>query len=305
MQTVTELSDRLHNALFNSKEKEKEVIEIVSNTDLTTRLSMVQYYEAAYGKKLEDDLKSKLSSKFRDLVMDLFLSLTELDVEILKRAMKGFSTDEIPIFEILTSRPKWMIDDLKKLYKTSTGKDLVQDLEKNFSGIMKRNVISLLNNFRSTTEKPNKTQCEKDAEILKNAKEEDWFNDEKIFEPIFLKKSPEELVMIARYYYKKKGISLLDAIEKNATGKNKEILKEVFINTINPCELYAEKIYNAIKGIGTDDKVLIRVLSSRGDIDMDDIREMYNWKYKQNMIDDIAGDTSGTYRDFLVKIAEK
>ena len=147
MQTVTELSDRLHNALFNSKEKEKEVIEIVSNTDLTTRLSMVQYYEAAYGKKLEDDLKSKLSSKFRDLVMDLFLSPADLDAEIIKRALKGFSISEIPIFEILTSRPKWMIDDIKKLYKTSTGKDLVQDLEKNFSGNMKRNVISLLNNI--------------------------------------------------------------------------------------------------------------------------------------------------------------
>jgi hypothetical protein len=31
-----------------------------------------------------------------------------------------------------------------EFYKTSTGKDLSQDLEKTFSGNMKRNVISLL-----------------------------------------------------------------------------------------------------------------------------------------------------------------
>jgi annexin A7/11 len=305
MQSVTELSDRLHNALFNSKEKEKEVIEIVSNTDLTTRLSMVQYYEAAYGKKLEDDLKSKLSSKFRDLVMDLFLSLTELDVEILKRAMKGFSTDEIPIFEILTSRPKWMIDDLKKLYKTSTGKDLVQDLEKNFSGNMKRNVISLLNNFRSTSEKPNKTQCEKDAEILKNTKEENWFNDEKIFEPIFLKKSPEELVMICRYYFKKTGIALCDVIEKKFSGKNKNLMKEILYNTINPSEMFADKIYYSMKGLGTDSNTLNRILASRSEIDMNDIREIYNWKYKSKLVKDINSDTSGDYKTLCCYLVQK
>ena len=97
----------------------------------------------------------------------------------------------------------------------------------------------------------------------------------------------------------------MDTINKKVSGKGKILLKEIVYGNIIPHELYAEKIYNAIKGIGTNDKVLIRVLSSRGDIDMDDIREMYNWKYKQNMIDDIAVDTSGPYKDLLIKIAEK
>ena len=305
MQSPSELGDRLHEALFNSKKKEKEVIEIISNTDLPTRLSIAQYYETAYGNKLQDDLNKKLSSKFRDLVIDLFLSPADLDAEIIKRALKGFSISEIPIFEILTSRPKWMIDDLKKLYKTSTGKDLVQDLEKNFSGNMKRNVISLLNNFRSTTEKPNKTQCEKDAEILKNTKEENWFNDEKIFEPIFLKKSPEELVMICRYYFKKTGIALCDVIEKKFSGKNKNLMKEILYNTINPSEMFADKIYYSMKGLGTDSNTLNRILASRSEIDMNDIREIYNWKYKSKLVKDINSDTSGDYKTLCCYLVQK
>ena len=300
--SVDVLGDKLHDALFKSKTKEQDIIDIISNTDLQTRLSIAHYYETVYGKKLQDDLKSKLSSDFRDLVIDLFTLPTDIEAENLKKNLK----DENLIVETLTTQPKFMIDELKKTYKTLNKTELKNDIEKQFSDPhLKKNLVTLLNTNRSTQEKPNKSQCEKDADTLINKKEDDWFNDEKIFENIFCKKSPEELVMIARYYYKKKGISLLDAIEKNATGKNKEILKEVFINTINPCELYAEKIHNAIKGIGTNDKVLIRVLSSRGDIDMDDIREMYNWKYKQNMIDDIARDTSGPYKDLLIKIAEK
>ena len=306
MQAVNELGDRLHEALFNSKNKEKEVTEIVSNSNLATRISISQYYDAVYGKKLQDDLKSQLSSKFRDLVMYLFLSPIDLDIEILKKAMKGFSIDEIPIFEILTTRPKWMIDDIKKTYKSTTGRDLSQDFEKNFSGNLKRNVISLLNNFRSTTEKPNKTQCEKDAEMLKNTKkEEDWFNDEKIFEPIFLKKSPEELVMICRYYFKKTGVALCDVIEKKFSGKNKNLMKEILYNTINPSEMFADKIYYSMKGLGTDTDTLNRILASRSEIDMTDIREIYNWKYKSKLVKDINSDTSGDYKTLCCYLVQK
>ena len=58
---------------------------------------------------------------------------------------------------------------------------------------------------------------------------------------------------------KKKGISLLMELKKMQQEKIKKYIKR----SINPCEFYAEKIYNAIKEIGTDDKVLIRFLSSK------------------------------------------
>ena len=62
--SVDVLGDKLHDALFKSKTKEQDIIDIISNTDLQTRLSIAHYYETVYGKKLQDDLKSKLSSKF-------------------------------------------------------------------------------------------------------------------------------------------------------------------------------------------------------------------------------------------------
>ena len=305
MQSPSDLGDRLHDALFFSKNKEKEVVEIISNTNLPTRLTIAQYYEAAYSVKLQDDLNKKLSSKFRDLVIDLFLSPADLDAELIKRALKGFSVSEIPIFEILTSRPKWMLDDLKIAYKNNTGKELSEDLEKKFSGNLKRNVLSLLNTVRNTNENPNKIECEKDAEILKNTKEENWFNDEKIFEPIFLKKSPEELVMICRYYFKKTGIALCDVIEKKFSGKNKNLMKEILYNTINPSEMFADKIYYSMKGLGTDSNTLNRILASRSEIDMNDIREIYNWKYKSKLVKDINSDTSGDYKTLCCYLVQK
>jgi hypothetical protein len=305
MQSPSELGDRLHEALFNSKNKEKEVIEIISNTDLPTRLSIAQYYETAYGNKLQDDLNKKLSSKFRDLAMDLFLSPTDLDVEIIKRAVKGFGVTEVPIVEILTSRPKWMIDDLKVAYKNSTGKELSQDLEKKLSGNLRRNILTLLNTDRSNNTQPNKSECENDSETLKKNKESAWFDDQKIFDNIFAKKSPEELVIIARYYFKKTGNALCDVINKKFSGKNKNVMNEILYNIINPSEMFADKIYSALKGLGTDTNTLNRILATRHEIDMIDIREIYFIKYNKKLVDAIKADTSGDYQTLCVYLCEK
>ena len=305
MQSPSELGDRLHEALFNSKKKEKEVIEIISNTDLPTRLSIAQYYETAYGNKLQDDLNKKLSSKFRDLVIDLFLSPTDLDVEIIKRAVKGFGVTEVPIVEILTSRPKWMIDDLKVAYKNNTGKELSQDLEKKFSGNLRRNILTLLNADRSNNTQPNKSECENDSEILKKNKESSWFDDQKIFDNIFAKKSPEELVIIARYYFKKTGTALCDVINKKFSGKNKNVMNEILYNIINPSEMFADKINSALKGLGTDTNTLNRILATRNEIDMIDIREIYFIKYNKKLVDAIKSDTSGDYQTLCVYLCEK
>ena len=97
---------------------------------------------------------------------------------------------------------------------------------------------------------------------------------------------------------------MLDIIEKKITGKNKILLKEVLYNNIIPQELYAEKIYNSIKGLGTNNSLLARVLVLRHEIDMDEINEFYKDKYKKEMKDDIIGDTSGNFQKLCLLLAK-
>ena len=111
--------------------------------------------------------------------------------------------------------------------------------------------------------------------------------------------------MIARFYLKMTGINLLDMVEKKTKGKNQLLLKEILYNNITPHELYAEKIRGAIKGAGTDEDTLSRVLVSRCELDMPAIRDMYLAKYKCNMKDDIIGDTSGAYLKICSFLGEK
>ena len=133
---------------------------------------------------------------------------------------------------------------------------------------------------------------------------ESWVNDENIFKEVFITNSPEELIMISRYYLEKTGNNILDVIEKKFSGKNKTILREVLYNNITPYELFAEKIYLACKGLGTNDSLLCRVLVERSSIDMPEIRSCYKIKYNTSMRKDIVGDTSGVYQEICEYLSQ-
>ena len=62
-------------------------------------------------------------------------------------------------------------------------------------------------------------------------------------------------------------------------------------------------VYKAIKGLGTNNTTLIRILVTRQEIDIPLIKQYYKKNYQKDMIDDIKGDTSGNYRKILVELA--
>ena len=58
-------------------------------------------------------------------------------------------------------------------------------------------------------------------------------------------------------------------------------------------------------GLGTNENTLNRVLVSRSEIDMDDIREYYFRDNNTDIKNDIRGDTSGSYRNVLINLSSK
>ena len=166
-------------------------------------------------------------------------------------------------------------------------------------------LVNLWNTKRVVNPNPNKKECEKYANILINNKPKDWVEKENIFKEIFIERSPEELVLIARYYLKNTGKNLINDIENKTDGNNRILLKEILYNNIMPHEIFADKIQKAIKGIGTNEELLSRALVSRCELDMPNMRDMYQTKYKITMKEDIIDDTSGEYQKLCVYLCEK
>jgi hypothetical protein len=57
-----------------------------------------------------------------------------------------------------------------------------------------------------------------------------------------------------------------------------------------------------MKGLGTNDSTLIRVIVTRAEIDMQYIKAEYLKKYKKTLNDGVNSETSGHYRTFLLSL---
>ena len=301
MNTVSELAEKLHTNLYGPK-KDDIILQITMNTNLSNRISISQYYKAAYNKSLFEDIKSKISGDFGYCAAQMFLTPLEFCLHHLKIGLKKGNECA---FEMLTSKTPEELKIIENAYKRSSGNELKDDIKKVFSGSVGNNLLNLFDTPRLSNPKPRKNECEKYANKLIEKDPKNWVDDESLFKEIFIQRSPEELILIARFYLKSTGNNLLDVIEKKIKGKQQMLLKEILYNNIMPHELFAEKIYLAIKGAGTNEEILTRALVSRCELDMPLMREIYQFKYNISMKDDIIGDTSGSYQTLCVSLSEK
>ena len=302
MSSISSQAELLHSSIF-TKKNEEQIFNIIASTTLSDRISISRYYKGAYDSSLFSDLQSKIGSDFGYCAGQCFLSPIEFCLHHLKLGLK--KDDETTIFEILTSRTSEELKIIEKVYKMDTGLDLRAELSKKFKGIISRNLLLLFDIQRSTNTNPRKNECERLGKLLAETDIKNWVEDEKIFKEIFVQKSPEELVLIARYYYKNTENNITDIIDKKLKGNNQKLIKEKLYNNIMPHELFAEKINSAIKGLGTNEELLSRVLVSRCEIDMPLIREIYEYKYNIELKKDIEDDTSGIYMKLCIFLAEK
>jgi len=65
----------------------------------------------------------------------------EKDAKVLRKAMKGFGTDEAAIIEIVTERSSWQLVQVLEKYKGAFGRSLIKDLKSELKGKLEKAVI--------------------------------------------------------------------------------------------------------------------------------------------------------------------
>ena len=69
--------------------------------------------------------------------------------------------------------------------------------------------------------------------------------------------------------------------------------------------VHQQVVRDSILGLGTDEDSLNRAIVTRAEIDLLKVRFEYANMYKSSLDDDVIGDTSGDYRDFLMTLLGK
>jgi len=293
----------LRNAMKGLGTDSDIIIKIIANRTNFQRQQILQYYKSCYGRDLITDLQKELGGNFEKAAMALFYTPREYDALELRKAMKGLGCDRDALIEIIASRSNNELRQIKDIYKRLLNRDLEKDVASETSRNLKRLLVSLLQCTRSENPYPNPNQMMQDARDLYSAGEGKWGTDESVFNKIFSIRSREELLSIDNCYRQLTGRGILDAVEREFSGDTKKLLKSVVFAMLNPSEYFADRIYYSIKGLGTYDSILIRVLVSRDEVDINQIKAIYQKKYGISMLKAIHDDTSGHYRKLLLEIA--
>ena len=281
---------------------EAALIKIIANRSNAQRQAIKAQYKATYGSDLIEDLKKETHGKLEDAFVALFTDPVEYDADTLRESMKGMGTNEDTLIEILTSRSPQQIRAIKDCYQKKYSRDLEADVKKETSGTLQKILITLLQANRSVNPNPNQAQCQAIAKEIFDAGESKLGTDESVFNKYFGTLSPHELACVAQFYHKLTGHTILNAIDKEMHGDSKKAYRTIVYATLSPSEYFATRVNEAIKGAGTKDRLLMRVLITRDEIDMPTIKQYYKQLYGKDMVEAVRKDISGDYQKLMVEL---
>uniref|UniRef100_A0A9J2PTT7 Annexin n=1 Tax=Ascaris lumbricoides TaxID=6252 RepID=A0A9J2PTT7_ASCLU len=216
--------------------------------------------------------------------------------------MPGLGTKEKILIEILCSRNNEELAAIRNEYQNEYGKTLEQDVIGDTSGTLQRLLVSLLQGNRDESQHVDALKANQDAHKLLAGGEKKFGTDDSIFNSILVTQNFHQLERVFVEYEKITGHGIDKAIEKEFSGDT----KRGFLAIVNCIEskprYFAKQLYDAMKGLGTRDNDLIRVIISRSEIDLALIRAEFEVMYKKPLVDFIKSDCSGAYRDALISI---
>ena len=285
--------ENIKNFIQNS-EKSK-IVELICKLTNEQRQNLKQMYLSSYGTELEKDLKSALSGDAEDLILGLMKTPIDFDAEQIYLSMKGLGTDEDTLSEMIATRPSRRLIRIRERYHELYNETLENDIKGDTSDYYRNILIAMIQGGRSDNPYPN---SQKMKEIVQKLTEDnDSIKDN--FVSYFVNCSYGEICTICREYEKATGKYILDSI-KNIFSSDEYNFFSILLNYISdPGKFFAEKIH------GFKDKDLIRIIISRSEENMDEIRDSYKELYNIELIEDIKNNTKGDFQLGLSILVQK
>ncbi|KAM6953472.1 annexin A5a [Aplochiton taeniatus] len=277
---------------------EDTILMLLTSRSNDQRQQIKAAYKKAHGKDLVSALKSELGGLFEDLIVALMTPANTYDATQLHKALKGAGTDDDVLIEIMASRTAEEMKEIAKVYKKEFSGKLEKDITGDTSGHYQKLLLMLLRGERE--ELVDEDKIEKDAKDLYAAGEGKVGTDEETFVNILGKRSIDHLREVFDAYKKLSGNDIEDSVLGETTGNLENLLLAVVKCVKSVPAFFAEALHGSMSRAGTDDKTLMRIMVSRSEVDMLDIRACFKEKFGVSVYATIKEDTAGDYGKALL-----
>uniref|UniRef100_A0A8D3BZ76 Annexin n=1 Tax=Scophthalmus maximus TaxID=52904 RepID=A0A8D3BZ76_SCOMX len=300
---VEEDVSALRKAIEGIGTTEKTLVEVLTQRSNAQRQLIAQAYEKKTGRKLVDDLEGDTHGDFEDLLVALVTPPALFDCREVINAIKGAGTTECTLTEIFSSRSNRQIKALSEAYLAETGKAMIHDLKSEVSGEYGEALLILAEGKRDESTNVDTAKAKAEAKALYEAGEKKWGTDEQKFIDILCHRSVPQLRQTLVEYKNISKKTLQESIESEMSG-NLETLLVLFTHcTASSSETFCFSPQNSlsycVQGAGTTESTLTRIVVSRSEIDLLDIRAEYKKLFGYTLYSHLESEVSGSYGNAL------
>ncbi|KAM4533242.1 annexin A1-like [Fundulus diaphanus] len=290
----------LQSAIESKGVDEDVIIAVLVKRSNEQRQKIKAVYEASSGKNLVKALKSALRSHLEDVALALLMPPAYFDAHLLRMATKGLGTDEDVLVEILATRSYGELQEIKTIFKQEYKKDLEEVIKEETRGDFTKALLAMLNTKRDESTEVDMELAKKDAKILFEAGEKIGNADVSTFINILTTRSNPQLSKTFQHYATISDLTLPKALQMELKGDIEDCLIDIVKCAWNTPAFFAEKLHRAMKGQGTCENTLNRILVSRSEVDLQKIIEQYRAMFEKTIHEDIVNDTKGHYQKILL-----
>ncbi|KAM9338567.1 annexin A3b [Symphorus nematophorus] len=278
---------------------EKTLTEVLTQRSNAQRQLLAKAYEKATGRTLVADLEGDTHGDFEDLLVALVTPPDVYDCHEVIKAIKGAGTTESTLTEIFASRSTRQIKAMSEVYLAETGRSMIHDLQSEVSGDYGKALFILAEGKRDESTHVDAAKAKADAKALYEAGEKKWGTDEGKFIDILCHRSIPQLRQTLVEYKNLSKKTLQESIESEMSGNLEKLLVAIVKCVKNVPAYLAERLFKSMKGLGTTESTLTRILVSRSEIDLLDIRAEYKKLFGCTLYSALESEVSGSYGNTL------
>ncbi|XP_061590291.1 annexin A3b [Cololabis saira] len=299
---VEEDVSALKNAIEGLGTTEKTLVDVLTQRSNAQRQLIAKAYEKATGRTLVGDLEGDTHGDFEDLLVALITPPALYDCHEVTGAIKGSGTTESTLTEIFASRSNRQIKAMSEAYLEETGRLMIHDLKSDVAGDYGKALLTLAEGKRDETTSVDAAKAKADAKALYEAGEKKWGTDEDKFIDILCTRSVPQLGQTLVEYKNISKTTLQESIESEMSGDLEKLLVAVVKCVKSVPAYFAERLFKSMKGAGTTESTLTRILVNRSEIDLLDIRAEYKKMFGCSLYSHLEAEVSGSYGDALKQL---
>jgi len=260
-------------------------------------------YETQFGHSLKHGLKNEIKAQphFRKMLTRRFRTAHEQKARALYKAVhhKGvIAVNDGRLVDVLAFTPNGEMPILKAFVRAADGNDLMTLVNRHTTdlGKFKEALDILIQGTRDENPTINSMTVAQDVQTLYIASDAQSIgHDTPTFINILCRRAPWYNAAVNAEYGQKHKHDLIRAIDKTSMTANiKNLLKSL---CLTPYEYWADRLYHSMKGVGTDDRTMVYVLSYLERNELQQVAQILHQRHpSHDLYKMIKSDLSGDYQ---------